>query len=182
MTGSAAVSGSKRWTRRVLILAAISLAVLTTSIPAEARTAALRATTIVRMLRFVEWSAASRGEALTVAVLDNTELAAALREACAELQPGGRAVTVVDVASPRALAALHAAVVVLGPHSAPLARQLSDQGVLTVGAGDCPDDAGLMLNLVADGDQYRFSANRSVAARGRVNLSSRLLRLATVVN
>lgn len=181
MTASAEVSRRVRWTRRALILAAITLTVLTTSIPAEARTATARANTIVRMLRFVEWEAATRGEALTVAVVDNVALAAALREACAETQPGGRTVTVVDVASPRALAALNAAVVVLGPQSAGAARLLSDQGVLTVGAGDCPDDAGLMLNLIADGDQYRFSANPSVAARGRVHLSSRLLRLARIV-
>ena len=165
----------------IALAAIVGLGVLIGVAPVEARASdEARATTIARMLRFVEWTDAP-GDALTVAVVGNTALGAALREAFAGMQPGGRTVTVVDVASPRALTDLNVAVVVLGAESAPLARRLADQGVLTVGDGDCPDQ-GLMLNLRPDDTRYRFSANPTAAARAGVSLSSRLLRLAHIVN
>lgn len=150
---------------------------------ADARTSVeMRATTIARMLRFVEWSVPAAAQDLTVAVVGNVSLGAALRQACASLQPGGRAITVIDVVSTRALADLNASVVVLGSVTPDKARQLADQGILTVGDGESPDHAGLVLNLVADGGRYRFSANPVAAAKAGVNLSSRLLRLAQIVN
>ena len=182
MVAPGQVTWLTRWTRRALILGAIALAVLSISFPAHARTHAVRATTIAQMLRFVEWNAGSRGESLTVAVVGNTTLGAALRKVFVLLQPGGRIVTVVDVPSAQAMRGLHPSVVVLGADSATLAAPLSERGVLTVGDNDCPDDDALMLKLVADGDGYRFSANPVVAARAGVNISSRLLRLAQIVN
>ena len=168
--------------RAAIVLAVIvCLVVLTGTGPVHARALDdARAATIARMLRFVEWTG-TPGDALTVAVMGNPTLGAALREALAGLQPGGRTVVVVDVPSPRSLADLHAAVVVLGAESALLARSLAEQGVLTVGDGDCPDQ-GLMLNLRSDGTRYGFSANPAAAARAGVSLSSRLLRLAHIVN
>ncbi len=148
----------------------------------RASTTNARATTIARILRFVEWTGDTQRGDLKVAVVGNPSLAAALRYACAAVRPGGRTVTVVDVDSPRALADANASVLVVGSEAAPLARRLSAQGVLTVGDGDSPDDPGLMLNLLADGDRYRFSANPAAAARAGVSLSSRLLRLAQIVN
>lgn len=168
-------------TRTLALAAIVGLGILMSTSPVEARaTDEARATTIARMLRFVEWTTPP-GDALTVAVVGNPALGAALREACAGMQPGGRTVMVVDVPSPRGLTDLNVAVVVLGADSATLARRLADQGVLTVGDGDCPDQ-GLMLNLRPDGARYQFSANPTAAARAGVSLSSRLLRLAQIVN
>lgn len=162
--------------------AAVTVAVLAGATPVMARTPDQeRATTIARMLRFVEWTSGGPGRALMVAVVGNASLAAALREACASLHPGGYSVSVVDVTSPQGLAGMNAAVVVLGADSATLAPRLSERGVLTVGDGNCPDE-GLVLNLRAEGDRYRFSANPAAAARAGVSLSSRLLRLAEIVN
>jgi hypothetical protein len=172
-----------RWTRRLAVVALVGLAMLGSAERAAARTTVeMRATTIARMLRFVDWSIRDSGEQLRVAVVGNPSLAAALRQACASLQPGGRTIVVIDVASTRALADRSASVVVLGAVTAPLATQLADQGILTVGDGECPDHTGLVLNLLADGDRYRFSANPVAAAKAGVNLSSRLLRLAQIVN
>jgi hypothetical protein len=172
-----------RWTRLAALAIAVGLGLLGSAARSEARTTVeMRATTIARMLRFVEWSVPVGGEDLTVAVVGNTSLGAALRQACASLQAGSRTITVVDVPSTRALADLNASVVVLGAITAAQARQLADQGILTVGDGECPDHAGLVLNLLADGDRYRFSANPVAAAKAGVNLSSRLLRLAQIVN
>jgi hypothetical protein len=141
----------------------------------------VRAATIVQLLRFVEWPPASGG-GLTIAVVGNTALGAALRQASVSVQPGRRAVTVVDVSSSRALSGVRAAVVVLGAETAMLARRLSARGVVTVGDGECPEEPGLMLNLLAPGGRYRFSANPAAAAQAGVNLSSRLLRLARIIN
>ncbi len=140
-----------------------------------------RVTTIVGMLRFVEWPALAAGTGITIAVVDNTALGAALRAAYAQ-QPGVRTITVVDVPSASALAHVDASVVVLGAGTAAIARQLADQGVVTVGDGNCPDQPGLVLNLVADGPRFRFTVNPAEAARAGVNISARLLRHAQIVN
>lgn len=141
-----------------------------------------RATTIARMLRFVEWKPKTVGGGLRVAVVGDADLGAALREACAAIQPGGHTVTVVDVPTVQALADVKASVVVLGEDSAAVARRLADQGVVTVGDGGCPGNTALALNIRSEGDRYRMQANPAAAARAGVVLSSRLLRLAQIVN
>lgn len=173
-----------RWTRRFLPLVLIVFAAVAGTERAEARgeNDEARATTIARMLRFVEWNTKTRGLDLRVAVVGNQELGAALREACAAIQPGGHTVTVVDVPSVQALAEVKASVVVLGQQSAGQARRLSEQGVVTVGDGGCPENTALALNIRSDGDRYRLQANPTAAARAGVVLSSRLLRLAQIVN
>jgi hypothetical protein len=172
--------------RPIRALLAVTLAVLALVAGtgrAEARgNEETRATTIARMLRFVEWNTKTQGSDLRVAVVGDTELGAALREACAAVQPGGYTVTVVDVPSVQALATAKASVVVLGTGTDVLARRLSEQGVVTVGNGDCPGNTALALNMLADGGRYRLQANPSAAARAGVVLSSRLLRLAQIVN
>ena len=166
-----------------LVLAvATCVGVLGGSSAVEARTdPTARAATIVGMLRFVEWRAPAARRGLTVAVLDDTALAQALRHAAAGVKPGGRPLTIVDVATTQDLRALEATVVVLGAGHAADAPALARRGVLTVGNGNCPDDRRLALNLVADGTRLRFTANVGAAARAGVSLSSRLLRLATEV-
>ena len=179
-------------TRRLLTAVVIAIVgVATGGLAARAAAATraedhtLRADTIVQMLRFVEWTDRARGRALTVAVVGNLDLADALRDACASLQPGGRPVLVVVAASARAAAVTHADVVVLGAmpqtDARVVAAQLAGRGMLTVGDGDFPDAAHLALNLFADGGRYRFQANPAAAARAGASLSSRLLRLAQVV-
>lgn len=165
--------------RQVAVLSLVALCVFASGGRAAAAPHDVRAVTIVQMLRFVEWPPAS-GSGLTIAVVDNEQLGAALRQAYARIQPARRDVTVVDVPSASALSNVHASVVVLGAHSAPVARQLSRQGVVTVGNGECPDEPSLMLNLFEYGGRYRFSANPAAAARAGITLSSRLLRLAEI--
>ncbi|HTV00590.1 MAG TPA: YfiR family protein [Luteitalea sp.] len=146
---------------------------------------AVRADTIVQMLRFVEWSGSGPARALRVAVVGNDTLATALRDACASLQPGGRSAHIFVVATPRAAVEARADVVVLGAmptvEARLIATELGGRGILTVGDGDCPDTPHLALNLLAEGPRYRVAANPAAAARAGVGLSSRLLRLAHIV-
>lgn len=146
-----------------------------------------RAAVIVQALRFVAWEpAAAPGGNLRVAVLGNTALGAALREACATMQPGGRRVTVVDVATTRDLLASRPEVVVLGAlpdvTGEALIANLSRSGIVTMGDGDCPENRQIMLNLRPEGSRYRVQANPTTAAIAGVNLSARLLSLAQIVN
>lgn len=182
-------TGVATWRRGLIggILAAVAL--LAGAAPADAAGADhhARATTIAQALRFVVWQTqAAPGRDLRVAVVGDAALGAALREACATVQPGGRTVTVIDVDSTSRLARSRAAVVVVGALPAAevelLARRLSARGIVTIGDETCPDSTHLMLRLFADGDRYRVQANPAAAARTGVGLSSRLLRVAQVVN
>lgn len=175
-----------RWLSGAIVGVALALAGPGSLLAASATPVEARAATIIGMLRFVEWdSASARAGVLRVAVVGDRELAAALRKASIAVRPAGRAVAIVDVASAAAVTGAGAAVVVVGALPASdttaLLRRLADQAVLTVGAGDCPDNTALMLNLVADGDRYRFIANPVAATRAGLTLSSRLLRLADIV-
>jgi hypothetical protein len=182
MATSVRLPGSAHWLRVAVVTLTVGVAVSAGGARIEASgNDQARATTIARMLRFVEWTPSAPGPTLTVAVVGNPSLATALRAASAGVQPGGRRLLVVDVASPRALSTLNVSVVVLGAEYANLAPRFAEQGVVTVGDDDCPDH-GLVLSLLADGDRYRFRANPAAAARAGVSLSSRLLRLAQVVN
>ncbi len=175
-----------RWLSGAIVLVAMALTGPGSSLAAAATPVEARAATIIGMLRFVEWEATpTQAGVLRVAVVGDRELAAALRKASAAARPGGRAVAVLDLSSAASVTGAGASVVVVGALPASdttaLLRRLADQAVLTVGAGDCPDNTALMLNLVADGDRYRFVANPVAATRAGLTLSSRLLRLADIV-
>lgn len=189
MTRSWRPAAAATWTRRLIGGVVVVMALLGRPRAADAAgdDHEARAATIAQALRFVVWQApATRGRDLRVAVVGDAALGAALREASASLRPGGRAVTVVNVESPRRLDRARAAVVVVGalpdPAVEALAQRLSQRGIVTIGDDSCPDSTHLTLRLVDDGDRYRVQANPAAAARAGVGLSSRLLRVAQVVN
>jgi hypothetical protein len=147
----------------------------------------IRAAVITQALRFVAWAPESApGDTLRVVVVGDRALSTALRQTARNVQPGGRAVIVVDVAAARQVAAAKPAVVVLGAmpeHEATaLVAALSRRGVVTMGGGDCPDNRAVMLNLRPTGARYRVQANTDTAALAGINLSARLLSLAHIVN
>lgn len=175
------------WTACLGLLLATLLIAGTSKAEAQQPDHDARAAVIAQALRFVAWAPdAAPGRDLRVAVLGNTALGVALRDACANVQPGNRTVTVVDVASPRQLEAAKADVVVLGSMPAARASELvaalSRRGVVTMGDGHCPENRQVMLNLRASGSRYRVQANQQTAALAGVNLSARLLSLAHIVN
>lgn len=187
MTASAGRVRLRRATTRLpLVLAALAL--LAGAARAEASVDhEVRAAVIAQALRFVGWAPeAAPGDTLRVVVVGDKALSAALRQTARTVQPGGRTVTVVDVAAARQVAAARPAVVVLGAmperEAASLVAALSRRGVVTMGGGDCPDNREVMLNLRPTGPRYRVQANPSTAALAGINLSSRLLSLAHIVN
>lgn len=185
MTGSALRSCSLRATSCLALVLSALLAGT-----ARAETSAdheMRAAVIAQALRFVAWAPdAAPGNTLRVVVVGDEALSAALRQTAKTVQPGGRLVTVVDVAAARQVAAAKPAVVVLGAMPAgeatALVAALSRRGVVTMGGGECPDNRDVMLNLRPTGPRYRVQANPSTAALAGVNLSARLLSLAQIVN
>lgn len=187
MTNPERAAALRRWTRCAALVAAL-LPLASGASRADSQPAPeARAAVLAQALRFVAWPASvAPGTALRVAVVGNPALGAALRIASAGVQPGGRTVTVVDVATLRHLDAAKPAVVVLGAmpaaESAVLVESLSRRGVVTIGDGECPENRQLLLNLRATGSRYRVQANQHTAALAGVNLSARLLSLAQIVD
>lgn len=148
---------------------------------------AMRAAVIAQTLRFVAWAPeAAPGSTLRVVVVGDRALSVALRQAATWVQPGGRRISVLDVAAARQIAAARPAVVVLGAmpasRAAALVAALSRRGVVTMGGGDCPENREVMLNLRAAGPRYRVQANPHTAALAGISLSARLLGLAEIVD
>lgn len=179
--------------RRCLLRATSCLAVMLSPLLAGSARAEpqadhdVRAAVIAQALRFVGWAPdAAPGHTLRVVVVADKALSAALRQTARSVQPGGRLVTVVDVAAARQVAAARPAVVVLGAMPAgeatALVAALSRRGIVTMGGGACPDNREVMINLRPTGPRYRVQANPSTAALAGVNLSARLLSLAQIVN
>ena len=185
MTGSAVRLRVRRVTSCLALLLTMSLA--GTSHAETRGDHDQRAAVITQALRFVGWAPETApGTTLRVVVVGDKALSAALRQTARSVQPGGRTVTVVDVAAPRQVAAARPAVVVLGAmpdrEAAALVAALSRRGVVTMGGGDCPDNREVMLNLRHAGPRYRVQANPNTAALAGINLSARLLSLAHIVN
>ncbi|HTV02062.1 MAG TPA: YfiR family protein [Luteitalea sp.] len=146
----------------------------------------LKAATIVSMLRYVTWRTPAAGSApLNVAVVGDSALAGALRDAAAGQTVDGRPLVVTTIVAPAQLPEPTPVVVVLSASqrtaAAGVARALEQRHVLTIGDGEGMSEAGLVIGVYVDGNRIRFDANTGAASRAGLTLSSRLLRLARIV-
>jgi hypothetical protein len=146
----------------------------------------LKAATIVSMLRYVAWRTPQASTTpMAVAVVGDSHLATAMRDAAAGQTVDGRILVVTQVAAVAQLPDPTPVVVVLAASqrtaAAAVARTLEAKQVLTIGEGEGMSQAGLVIGVYVDGDRIRFDANTGAASRAGLTLSSRLLRLARIV-
>lgn len=140
---------------------------------------AVQAAMLVNVVKFVTWPGGARPERQRICALGATRFAAAL----AQLARGGAPLEVVELRS--AARAERCSVALLGAAGdeelEELAEQLAGAGALTV--SDQPGAArrGVFVNFVLEGDRVRFEVNLAAARRAGFEISSKLLRLARVV-
>jgi hypothetical protein len=154
---------------------------------AEAREYAIKAAFLFNFSQFVEWpeSAFADAEApFVMGILGPNPFGAALDAIVEGQHVGGRPIEVRYLTDLRGLPDCHLlfvtrAAAALTPEVAALAVQYN---ILTV--GDVPTFArrGGMVGFVMDRNRVRFEVNLGEIRRAGLNMSSRLLRLAAVVN
>lgn len=139
----------------------------------------LRAAFLYTFAIFTEWPAEDAGDPMTLCVVDESAVAAALTQIVAGRSVAGRAITV-RVATAGNLRTCH----VLYLPGATVARALEEVSgarVLTIGDGAAFVGQGGMAGLYLEGERMRFAVNPDSAARAGVRLSSKLLGLARIV-
>lgn len=140
----------------------------------------VEAAMLVNLVKFVTWPGGARpGGALRVCTVASARLAASL----AELARRGALLEVVEVRSPAG--ATRCQVAVLGEsledELEDAAERLGTAGALTVSASPNAGRRGVHVNFVVEGDRVRFEVNLAAARRAGFEISSKLLRLARVV-
>lgn len=143
----------------------------------------IEAAYVLNFTRYVEWPAASfpsAGAAVKLCVTGADEFRPILERAVAGRRTRGRALQVVAPEVPRAAGECHA--IYIGETRAAAAQWLAaleDEPILTVGGGaDFVRRGGMIGFVVVDGT-VRFEINAERARRAGLQISSRVLALAT---
>lgn len=155
---------------------ALALMVAAATMPAaqaQGASGELRAAIIFNILRFVDWDQPARELRLC---LTRDAPDAGILTGLHGRAVGSRRLVVRTAAgpSPAGCDAIY-----LGPAGAADIRLAGQRGVLVIGDGPRFIGAGGMVGLVQMGNQIRFEINNGAARRGGLQISSKLLRLAS---
>jgi hypothetical protein len=171
------------------LLALLALLVLARPAPAQARALppdqdeARTVEALFSLIQFTSWRGSlSLSDRVTVCTIGQDPLGRVL-DNIAGRSTRGRPIAVRRFADPRSARGCH--VVFVGPsfrRSFPaVVRQLRGSGALTVGAFPEFARRGGMVRLTEGADRVDLEVNREALAREGVRLSSRVLRIATLI-
>jgi len=175
---------------RPLILACVVWLVGATAIHAQAVSATeyeLKAAMIHQFLSFVEWPedvlAPDTHDSITVCVLGDDPFGSILDDLAEKQTVGGRPVSIRRGAELQVLGFCHAVFISSSERRrvAELLDALSNVTVLTVGDMDGFANDGGMIGLTSEDNKIHFAVNIDAVAASNLTVSSRLLRLATIV-
>lgn len=163
--------------------ASIASACICTLAQAQVDLYSLEAAYVYNFTQFTQWPATRAGGPLTVCVNPRTELGAALAKLDGRTV-SDRAWRVQPVPDGAALAACNVLIVEdAASNAASKSASASELPILVIRAAEADTGEGpYIVALVRDGDRLRFDIDNKEAARRRVGLSSKLLRLARNVS
>jgi hypothetical protein len=148
----------------------------------------LKAEFIERFTRFIEWPAGSSahdGNApFDICIAGNNPFGEYLSELSRDIKIKNKTVRIRDVKKDEELNACHVLFIAKteSDHLPTILEKTSDIPVLTV--GDTPGFAekGVLINFYRSGNYMRFEINNTAAHRSGLRFSSRLLKLARLVD
>jgi hypothetical protein len=146
----------------------------------------LKAAFVARLAEFVEWPARGGGESLgdfTICLFGAHPIEAPLSELPALTRIKDRSVRVLRLVDPAAAVACD--MLFIAPDEAPRLPEiraiLANKPVLTISDAPGLAQRGVMVNLITDSKRLRFEIQLREAQNAGLKISSRLLKLATVV-
>lgn len=147
----------------------------------------LKAAYLYNFARYVEWpdsAHASSNSALEIGVVGSSAIAALLKKTVVGKRVGGRSLRVVDFNSPSEGRRSHI-LFVAGEHSAAELRQtiedlMGAHAFVVAEAAGFAKRGGIANFIVAD-NRVRFAINENAAKKAGLKVSSKLLRLAELV-
>jgi len=168
------------WMRRFALVLCWILIAGSNSVAGEVPTTLIRAVYLFNFARFTEWPAADAKGPLTLCVLGDAEVAAALDGLVGDRPINGRDVSVASLETFRIVRTCHL-LYVPGEDPARIAGALdavSSLHVLTVGDGEAFARLGGVAALLNEDGKTRFAINTDALTRSGLRLSSRMLGLA----
>ena len=169
-------------------VAAALAALLMTSAPADAQgvtAPALRAAFLFNFAKFSEWpaDALAPGQRLSLCVVGDAAVADALGQTIKGHNIEGHELTVTILTVDESASACHLLYVSASEikRSARLLLSAKRTSVFTVSDADGFAQSGGVAELIVENDRMRFAINVASAHRMRLNISSKLLSLATIV-
>ena len=148
---------------------------------------AVKAAFLYQFTQFVEWppeSFADGNAPIVLAVLGSDPFGESLRRATVGRTGQGRPIVVRYLKPGQPLRPCHILFVSASEEARipDVLRTVGPASILTVGDSTGFAEAGGMLNFVVDAARVKFEINIGAAERGRVRISSKLLKLATIVD
>jgi hypothetical protein len=162
--------------RNALIAFLISVTVAAAQAPEQSLEYQLQAAYLYNFVKFVEWPAGTLGGAIVMCTAGNTPVAAALEQIVRDEVIGGHRLAVRTVEAPQA--ACNVLFVPRDIDPGEYLRATRTAPVLTVGESPEFIMQGGIINFVRDAGMMRFEIDQEAARRARLQISSRLLRLA----
>jgi len=153
---------------------------------ADRRETAIKAAFVYNFIQFVEWpqGALADDEYFVIGILGADPFEGALEAIAQEQEAYGRPIRVLRLRDVSEVAGCHMVFVSQRAHVSPQEFFQAVQGrpVLTVSDAERFARRGGMIGLLTEGNRVRLEINTDAVRGSGLNLSSRLLRLATVVS
>ena len=161
----------------VLALLLACATVIAQDVPIEYR---VKAAYIYNFVRYIEYPADTLGEApINICVAGRNPFGTLLDELVHGEDVGGRMLVVRVILEPEP--GCHVIFIPRGAAMPAYMRSVGSAPVLTIGETPEFADAGGIITFVLEGRNVRFEINQEAALRARLQISSRLLRLARPV-
>ena len=170
---------------RKQILAVLLLLLSVGATPAQVEEYELKAEFVERFTRFIDWPPSSLNDArFVIAVIGKDPFGPHLREIAKERRIKGKEVLVRNVEDPADLAGAHIVFISASekPNLARILAVTANRPVLTIADSEGFGSSGVLINFYSADDKIRFEINESAVNRSGLRLSSRLLKLARIVD
>lgn len=162
----------------------LSLSMAGRCAPAEAIDEyAIKGAMLLNIARLVDWPAAKASDSFVIGIVAPPAVGADIEAVIKDKAVGKKTVTVRRLASLAAAADCHL-IFIAGTDRKPAERDvaaLAKAGVLTVGESDGFAVGGGVVGLVVKDKRLQMEINLKAAHRSGLSISSRILRLATIV-
>jgi hypothetical protein len=145
---------------------------------------AIKAVFLFNLVKYADWLPESPlsdpSKPIVIAVIGDDPFGEALDEVVRDRSVRGRPLAIVRTSDVKTLKPVHVAFISASEsgRAAELIGALAGRSVLTVGDTESTGRAGAVVNFVMAQGKVRFDVNAAAAKRGRIELSSQLLKLA----
>jgi len=173
---------SKRCMMLLCVVAVVVGCALRTSAQIEEHEA--KAAFVLKLVNFVEWPAAAGQGSLVIGIVGADETSDALQKLATGKSVNGKQLVVKRLGSDADVSSCQVLYIgsSQGKNLASLLDKTRNANVLTVGEAEGFGQRGGIVNLLVSEGRIKFEVNPHAAERAHLQISSRLLSLATIVN